>query len=163
MWPFNDLDDPVYIKNHKKSQNYFLPSLRQSKIKMSESRAALSWSVSISIFLQIIMVSLVRPFFFSVPGFQWSWWYVFMVLPNSDQSKFVVPPEENQHQFQNARGPNFGSQLSEIIFYFEKNRKFWEHLEENYWLARARKASSQKLTNLEFGLSHFAIFLTKIW
>ena len=29
--------------------------------------------INIHFFSQIIMVSLVRPFFFSVPGFQWSW------------------------------------------------------------------------------------------
>ena len=44
-----------------------------------------------------------------------------MVLPKSDQSKFVVPPEENQHQFQNARGPNFDSRLPEKRLLFEKS------------------------------------------
>ena len=60
-------------KNHKKCQNYFLPSLRQSKIKMSESRAALSWSVSISIFFTNNYGFSRSSLFFSVPGFQWSW------------------------------------------------------------------------------------------
>ena len=162
MWPFNDLDDPVYIKTIKNLRIISYRLFDNPKSKCLNQEQLWVDPYQYPFFTNNYGFSR-SSLFFSVPGFQWSWWYVFMVLPNSDQSKFVVPPEENQHQFQNARGPNFGSQLSEITFYFEKNRKFWEHLEENYWLARARKASSQKLTNLEFGLSHFAIFLTKIW